>query len=40
VNRLIKQFEETRKMMRMMSKGGGRNMMQMMKNMKGAPGMK
>ncbi|MCK5339123.1 MAG: signal recognition particle protein, partial [Bacteroidales bacterium] len=40
VNRLIKQFEETSKMMRMMSKGGGRNMMQMMKNMKGAPGMK
>jgi len=40
VNRLIKQFNETSKMMRMMTKGGGRNMMQMMKNMKGAPGMK
>ena len=40
VNRLIKQFEETSKMMRMMTKGGGRNMMQMMKNMKGQPGMK
>jgi len=40
VNRLIKQFDETSKMMRMMTKGGGRNMMQMMKNMKGAPGMK
>jgi signal recognition particle subunit SRP54 len=40
VNRLIKQFEDTSKMMRMMTKGGGRNMMQMMKNMKGAPGMK
>jgi len=40
VNRLIKQFDETSKMMRMMTKGGGRNMMQMMNNMKGAPGMK
>ena len=40
VNRLIKQFEDTSKMMRMMTKGGGRNMMQMMKNMKGAPGMR
>ena len=40
VNRLIKQFQETSKMMRMMTKGGGRNMMQMMKNMKGAPGIK
>lgn len=40
VNRLIKQFNETSKMMRMMTKGGGRNMMQLMKNMKGAPGMK
>ncbi len=40
VNRLIKQFQETSKMMRMMTKGGGRNMMQMMKNMKGAPGMR
>lgn len=40
VNRLIKQFDETSKMMRMMTKGKGRNMMQMMKNMKGAPGMR
>ena len=40
VNRLIKQFDETSKMMRMMSKGGGKNMMQMMKNMKGAPGLR
>ena len=40
VNRLIKQFNETSKMMRMMTKGGGRNMMQLMNNMKGAPGMK
>lgn len=35
VNRLIKQFEETRKMMRMMTKGGGKNMMKMMQRMKG-----
>ncbi|MFP4471048.1 MAG: signal recognition particle protein [Bacteroidales bacterium] len=35
VNRLIKQFEETRKMMRMMTKGGGKNMMRMMQRMKG-----
>jgi signal recognition particle subunit SRP54 len=34
VNRLIKQFEETRKMMQMMSKGGGKNMMKMMQRMK------
>jgi signal recognition particle subunit SRP54 len=40
VNRLIKQFNETSKMMRMMTKGKGRNMMQMMNNMKGAPGMR
>ncbi|MDT8394420.1 MAG: signal recognition particle protein [Bacteroidales bacterium] len=40
VNRLIKQFSETSKMMRMMTKGGGKNMMQMMKNMKSAPGMR
>ncbi len=38
VNRLIKQFEETRKMMRMMSKGGGKNMMKMMQRMKGMSG--
>ncbi|MCF8298578.1 MAG: signal recognition particle protein [Saprospiraceae bacterium] len=34
VNRLIKQFEDTRKMMKMMSGGGAKNAMQMMKNMK------
>jgi len=33
VNKLIKQFEDTRKMMRMMTKGGGKNMMRMMGNM-------
>jgi len=38
VNRLIKQFGETRKMMRMMSKGGGKNMMKMMQRMKGMSG--
>lgn len=38
VNRLIKQFEETRKMMRAMSKGGGKNMIKMMQRMKGMPG--
>lgn len=32
VNRLIKQFDDTRKMMKMMSGGGGKNMMQMMRN--------
>ncbi len=32
VNKLIKQFDETRKMMKMMTGGGARNMMQMMKN--------
>lgn len=36
VNKLIKQFEDTRKMMKMMT-GGGKNMMKMMKN---APGMR
>ncbi len=35
VNRLIKQFNETRKMMRSMSKGGGKNLMQAMQNMRG-----
>lgn len=40
VNRLIKQFNETSKMMRMMSGGKGRNMARMMQQMKGAPGMK
>jgi signal recognition particle subunit SRP54 len=33
VNRLIKQFEDTRKVMRMMTKGGGKNMGRMMQNM-------
>ncbi len=32
VNRLIKQFEDTRKMMRMMTTSGGKGMMNMMKN--------
>jgi len=32
VNRLIKQFGETSKMMKMMTSGGGKNMMRMMKN--------
>ena len=35
VNRLIKQFEDTRKIMKSMSGGGGANMMKMMKNFKG-----
>lgn len=34
VNRLLKQFEDTRKMMRMMTTGKNRNMAQMMRNMK------
>lgn len=34
VNRLLKQFEDTRKMMRMMTTSKGRNMAQMMRNMK------
>jgi len=34
VNRLIKQFDETRKMMKMVAGGGPRNMMKMMKNAK------
>jgi len=34
VNRLIKQFEETRKMMRMMTTGGGKQALRAMKNMK------
>jgi len=33
VNKLIKQFEDTRKMMKMMTKGGGKNLMRMMGNM-------
>ncbi len=39
VNQLIKQFSETRKMMKMMTGNKGKNMMQMMKQMKGAPRM-
>ncbi len=35
VNRLIKQFAETSKMMKMMSSGGGKNMMRMMQGAKG-----
>jgi len=35
VNKLVKQFEDTRKMMRMMSKGGKGKMANMMQNMKG-----
>ena len=35
VNRLIKQFDDTRKMMKMMSGGKGKNMMNAMQNMKG-----
>ena len=35
VNRLIKQFDQTRKMMKMVTTGGMRNMMGAMKNMKG-----
>ena len=34
VNRLIKQFEETSKMMRMMTTGGAKKMMQMMSQMR------
>ncbi len=40
VNRLIKQFGETSKMMKMMSGGKGKNMMKMMNQMRGGPGMK
>ncbi|MCF8333353.1 MAG: signal recognition particle protein, partial [Bacteroidales bacterium] len=35
VNRLIKQFKETSKMMRSMQKGGGKNLMDAMQNMGG-----
>ena len=34
VNRLIKQFDETSKMMRMMTTGGAKRMMQMMQQAK------
>jgi signal recognition particle subunit SRP54 len=37
VNRLVKQFEDTRKMMKMMTGGNMKNMMSMARNMK-APG--
>jgi signal recognition particle subunit SRP54 len=36
VNRLIKQFDETRKMMRAVTTGGGKNMAKMMQRMKGS----
>lgn len=36
VNRLIKQFYETRRMMKMMTTSGGKGMMKMMQNMQGA----
>ena len=35
VNKLIKQFDDTRKMMKMLSSGGAKNLMHMMKNMPG-----
>ncbi len=35
VNRLIKQFDDTRRIMKSMSGGGGANMMKMMKNFRG-----
>jgi signal recognition particle subunit SRP54 len=38
VNRLIKQFEDTRKMMKMMSGAGGRNAMKMMQSMQSKMG--
>jgi len=34
VNRLIKQFEDTRKMMKLVSGGGGKNAIHAMRNMK------
>jgi signal recognition particle subunit SRP54 len=37
VNRLIKQFTEISRMMRMMTSGGGRKMLQTMRNMKNMP---
>ena len=36
VNKLIKQFGDTRKMMKSMTSGGGKNLMKMMQGMKGA----
>lgn len=40
VNRLIKQFEDTRKMMKMVSGGGGKNALNAMRNMKKMSGRK
>lgn len=40
VNRLIKQFTDTKKMMKMVSGGGGKNMASMMKNMSGNKGIR
>jgi signal recognition particle subunit SRP54 len=37
VNQLLKQFDQMRKMMKMMQKGGGKNLMRMMGG-KGFPG--
>ncbi len=37
VNRLLKQFEETRKVMRLMNSGGGRKLASMMNSIKGMP---
>ena len=39
VNKLIKQFDQTRKMMQMMTGGGMAGMISRMKGMKGMPGM-
>ena len=39
VNRLMKQFDQTRKMMRMVSGSNMKNMMAMANRMKGMPGM-
>jgi len=39
VNQLIKQFGQMGKMMKMMQGGGAKQMMQMMKNKGGMPGM-
>ena len=38
INTFIKQFTDTKKMMKMMSGGGGKNMAAMMKNMSGQKG--
>jgi signal recognition particle subunit SRP54 len=39
VNRLIKQFSETRKLMKMMTTGKGKNLSRMMDNMGAMKGM-